>query len=77
MWTVYWEYVEKAREYIRTRGTSLFDEGSESEALPRMWERYGVVPESAYPGICAKDGRHERPGIMDWLAGQIVQAPLH
>jgi len=63
MWTVYWEYVEKAREYIRTRGTSLFDEGSESEALPRMWGLYGVVPESAFPGVCAKDGRHDHDAM--------------
>ncbi|HHJ10041.1 MAG TPA: hypothetical protein ENK25_04015, partial [Bacteroidetes bacterium] len=28
MFTVYWEYVEKAKGYVETRGKSLFDEGS-------------------------------------------------
>ncbi len=50
MWTTYWEYVEKAREFVRTRGQSVFDEGSESNAVPRIWKKYGVVPESAYLG---------------------------
>ncbi len=50
MWTAYWEYVEKAREFVRTRGKSLFEEGSESNAVTRIWVKYGVVPESVYIG---------------------------
>jgi len=57
MWTAYWEYVEKARGYIRTRGNSEFGEGSESNAVTRIYAKYGVVPESAYKGVLAKDGR--------------------
>jgi bleomycin hydrolase len=55
MYTVYWEYVEKARRFIRERGNSLFDEGSEANAVTRMWEKYGVVPEETYTGLL--DGR--------------------
>lgn len=51
MFTVYWEYMEKARRYIQTRGTSLFDEGSEANAVTRIWKKYGIVPESAYTGL--------------------------
>ena len=50
MYTVYWEYVEKAREFVRTRGKSLFDEGSEANAVTRIMKKYGAVPESAYLG---------------------------
>lgn len=50
MYTVYWEYVEKAKEYVRTRGTSLFDEGSETNAVQRMMARHGAVPLEAYTG---------------------------
>jgi len=57
MWTAYWEYVEKARGYVRARGLSEFGQGSESNALTRIWAEYGVVPESAYKGILAEDGR--------------------
>ena len=55
MYTVYWEFVEKAKEYINTRGESAFDEGSEANAVTRMWSKYGIVPEEAYTGLI--DGR--------------------
>jgi len=51
MYTVYWEYVEKARRYIEERGNSNFDEGSEANAVTRIWKQYGIVPEAAYTGL--------------------------
>jgi bleomycin hydrolase len=51
IYTVYWEYVEKARRYIQERGNSLFDEGSEANAVTRMWKKYGVVPAESYTGL--------------------------
>ncbi|MCX6311574.1 MAG: peptidase C1 [Bacteroidetes bacterium] len=48
---VYWEYVEKAKEFVRTRGTSAFGEGSESNAVTRMMKQYGIVPYTAYTGL--------------------------
>ena len=55
MFTVYWEYVEKAKGYVASRGTSVFDEGSEANAVNRIYKKYGVVPRSVYDGL--KDGR--------------------
>lgn len=49
MYTVYWEYVEKARRFIQERGDSRFTEGSEANAVTRIWKKYGVVPLEAYP----------------------------
>jgi bleomycin hydrolase len=51
MYTVYWEYVEKARRYIQERGNSAFEEGSEANATTRIWKKYGVVPADAYAGL--------------------------
>jgi bleomycin hydrolase len=51
IYTVYWEYVEKARRFVQERGNSLFDEGSEANAVTRIWKKYGVVPEEAYSGL--------------------------
>jgi bleomycin hydrolase len=51
MYTVYWEYVEKARRYVRERGNSAFEEGSMLNAIPRIWTKYGIVPEEEYPGL--------------------------
>ncbi len=64
MWTVYHEYLEKAKRYVETRGGSLFDEGSEAEALPLIWKEYGIVPESAYPGVCSADGRYDHTQMV-------------
>lgn len=51
IYTVYWEYVEKARRFIEKRGNSNFDEGSEGNAVARIMKTYGAVPYSAYTGL--------------------------
>ncbi len=53
--TVYWEYVEKAREFVRTRGEMYLGEGSESNAVIRIWKKYGALPGDAYTGL--QDGQ--------------------
>ncbi len=50
LYTVYFEYIEKAREYINTRGKSHLGEGSETNAVQRMMKIYGIVPIEAYEG---------------------------
>lgn len=50
MYTVYWEYVDKAKEYVRSRGTSTFGEGSETNAVQRVMKEHGAVPFAAYTG---------------------------
>ncbi|MGQ9652039.1 MAG: C1 family peptidase [Phycisphaerae bacterium] len=57
-YTYYWEYVEKAREFVRTRGQSVFNRGSEPDAVPRIWRRHGIVPAETYRGLPAG---HEVP----------------
>lgn len=51
MFTVYWEYVEKAKFFIKTRGKSKFGEGSEANAVTRIWKTYGIVPLDAFTGL--------------------------
>jgi len=51
MYTVYWEYVEKARRFVKERGDSEFGEGSEANAVQRMWQMHGIVPEKDYTGL--------------------------
>jgi bleomycin hydrolase len=55
MYTVYWEYVEKARRFVEKRGDSDFNEGSEANAVTRMWKKYGIIPEADFQGLL--DGR--------------------
>ena len=51
IYTVYWEYVEKAKGFVQSRGTSLFSQGSEGNAVTRDWAKYGTMPYSAYTGL--------------------------
>ncbi len=58
-YTVYWEYVEKAKRYIKERGNSAFEEGSEANAVPRIWKMYGIVPLEAYTGMSPEQKFHD------------------
>ncbi len=51
MFTVYWEYVQKAKGFVESRGTTEFSEGSEGNAVTRMYKMHGVVRESDYNGL--------------------------
>ena len=50
LYPVYFEYVEKTREYIKTRGKSYLGQGSETNAVQRMMKLYGIVPFEVYEG---------------------------
>ncbi|TND01020.1 MAG: bleomycin hydrolase [Bacteroidetes bacterium] len=64
---VYWEYVEKTREFVRTRGTSAFAEGSESNAVTRMMKQYGLVPYDAYTGLKPQQPFYDHVNLFDEL----------
>ena len=51
MYTAYWEYVEKAKRFVTERGNSNFDEGSEGNAVIRIYNQYGAVPLEDYTGL--------------------------
>ncbi|MBN2135997.1 MAG: peptidase C1 [Acidobacteria bacterium] len=65
MFTAYWEYVEKAKGFFNTRGNSEFEQGSESDAVVRVWKKYGAVPYDVYDGILAEDGLHYHNPMRD------------
>ncbi|MDZ7373735.1 MAG: peptidase C1 [candidate division KSB1 bacterium] len=51
MYVVYWEYVEKARRFLREKGNSEFGEGSEHNAVIERIRQYGCVPLESYTGL--------------------------
>jgi bleomycin hydrolase len=51
MFVVYHEYIEKARAYVQSRGTSNFSEGSEVNATIGLLKKYGTVSKAAYSGL--------------------------
>ena len=68
IYTVYWEYVEKALGYIEKRGCQPFVQGSEDDAVCIIWKKYGVVPASAYSGLATGDDKHDHDEMADEMA---------
>lgn len=62
--TVYWEYVEKARFYVQSRGTSSFGEGSETNAVQRMFAMYGAVPAANFTGMMNNIPFHDHEAMF-------------
>ena len=58
MFTVRQCYLGKADKYVRMNGATNFAAGGSIMDLPYVWERYGVVPESAYPGLGYGEEKH-------------------
>jgi bleomycin hydrolase len=51
MYTVYWEYMERAKYFVETRGEMYFGEGSETNAVARMMAKHGMVPWESYKDV--------------------------
>ncbi|HTY37861.1 MAG TPA: C1 family peptidase [Bacteroidota bacterium] len=67
LYTVYWEYVEKARRFVKERGNSAFGEGSEANAVIRIWKSYGIVPAEAYSGKMPGQVFHDHTKLFEEL----------
>ena len=67
LYTVYWEYVEKARRFIREKGNSFLGEGSEHNAVFLRMKEYGAVPASAYNGLLPGKTEHDHSALFKEL----------
>ena len=65
MYTVYFEYLEKAKRFVSERGNSAIGEGSEANAVSRIWKKYGIVPEDAYTGLQPGQKFHDHKKLFD------------
>jgi bleomycin hydrolase len=65
VYTVYWEYVEKARRYVQKLGNSLFSQGSLGTHIPIIWKKYGVVPAKDYTGFEEDEPFHNHDPLFN------------
>jgi len=72
MYTVYWQYVEKARRFIREKGKSALGEGAESNAVTTMMKQYGALPESAYTGLLPGQTEHDHSKLFDEIQNYLA-----
>ena len=59
MYLTYWEYVEKARRFVRERGNSAFGRGSQPNATIRLWKQYGALPAETYGAPTSAEDFHD------------------
>jgi bleomycin hydrolase len=67
LFTVYWEYVEKAKGYVQARGNQEFGEGSQSHAVIRAWKNHGIVPADAFTGLLKNQPFHDHTKLFSEL----------
>jgi bleomycin hydrolase len=71
--TVYWEYVEKARRFLREKGGSFLGQGSEPNSALARIKQYGLVRETDYSGLPGGRTAHDHGALFrefrDCLAG--------
>ncbi len=64
MFIIYYEYVEKARRFLRERGESRVSLGSEINATQRMMDLYGAAPAEAYTGLPPGATAHDHRALL-------------
>jgi len=64
MYTVYGEYLERARRFVRERGNSAVAEGSEANAVTRDWKLYGCLPWDVYSGLKPGQKFHDHTRLI-------------
>lgn len=67
MYSVYYEYLERAQNWIKTRGNMTFGEGSEGNAVTKIWKKYGIVPLDAYTGLQPGQTVHDHSKMFEEL----------
>lgn len=65
MYTVYWEYVERAKYFVASRGNMTLGEGSETNAVAKIMNIYGAVPASSYTGMLNGQAFHNHEPMFE------------
>ncbi|RKD89695.1 C1 family peptidase [Mangrovibacterium diazotrophicum] len=71
MFVAYNEYLAKAKRFIEERGNSLFDEGSEGNAVARIALACGLMPETEYTGLINGRKYHDHSKMMEEMSAYL------
>lgn len=78
MWIVRHTYLEKAERYIRFHGNINFEAGGAFHDVTAMIEKYGIVPQSEFPGLSYGSEKHnhgELNSVLKAMCAAIVKNP--
>lgn len=73
MFVVNLTYSDKAKKYVRMHGETNFGGGAEVTDVFRVWEKYGIVPETTCSGLNYGEDKHTH-GELDELLKAYVDA---
>lgn len=71
MFTVRQAYIDKAKKYIRTNGKINFAQGGSFADVLYVMDKYGALPEEAYPGLNYGEKKHSHYEMADALQGYL------
>jgi bleomycin hydrolase len=71
IFTVYNEYLERTKRFIRERGDSAVAEGSEANAVTRNMKLYGMVPWDVYSGLLPGQKFHDHSKLIAEVSGYL------
>lgn len=77
MHTVYYEYLNKARHYIRERGSDWNGQGSEANAVIRVMREHGAVPLAVYTGLTNGAERHDHEALSGEIRNYLEYCKSH
>ncbi len=72
MYFVYYEYIERAKAFVQSRGNIHFAQGSEANAVPKLMKLYGTVPLTAYYGKLRGQEFHNHKHLSNELKAYLA-----
>ncbi len=69
MFTVRYDYVAKAKQYIQLHGKTNFSPGGQAHHMINILKEYGAMPEESYKGLQYGDTIHREGEILNGLTG--------
>ncbi len=75
MWVVRNSYLERGLNYVRRQGKAQFEEGGEPHDVINIIRKYGLVPESAYPGGNEKPNHAELAAVLRAYLDAVIKQP--
>ena len=77
LFTVYWEYVEKVRRFVREKGNSLVDQGSEQNAVLERIRQYGAIRAEDYTGLVNGKTVHNHKPLLKEIRNYLDYVKQH
>ncbi len=71
LYPVFHTYRAKSALYVKSKGKSRFSQGGLSHDVIAMIRDHGMLPQSAYTGLCKGDGRHDHSQLEAVLKGTL------